>query len=59
VRSGDTLTGLAATFLGDAGRWRDIARANNLDDPLDLSPGTPLLIPSATPGRPAGSRSTR
>lgn len=42
---GETLSGLAAFFLGDAARWRDIARANNLDDPFDLPPGTPLVIP--------------
>lgn len=43
---GETLSGLAALYLGDAGRWRDIARANDMDDPFDLPPGTSLVIPS-------------
>ncbi|SDL95564.1 CIS tube protein [Nonomuraea jiangxiensis] len=41
----DTLPGLAATYLGDPARWREIADANNLPDPLRLSPGRPLVIP--------------
>lgn len=48
--SGETLSGLAALYLGDAGKWRDIARANNMDDPFDLPPGTQLVIPGG--GRP-------
>jgi len=51
--AGDTLSGLAATYLGDPARWRDIAGANDLDDPFDLPPGRPLVIP--VPGRGAGS----
>jgi len=51
---GDTLSGLAAAFLGDATLWRDIARANNIDDPFDLPPGRPLVIPSRGPGQPVG-----
>ncbi|WP_284740857.1 CIS tube protein [Amycolatopsis sp. RTGN1] len=42
---GETLSGLAALYLGDAGRWRDIARANAMDDPFALPPGTQLVIP--------------
>jgi Contractile injection system tube protein/LysM domain len=53
VRGGDTLSGIAAAYLGDAGRWREIATANKIDNPFDLPPGTSLVIP---PG-PAGSRS--
>jgi nucleoid-associated protein YgaU len=51
---GDTLSGLAAAYLGDAALWRDIARANNIDDPFDLPPGRPLVIPSRSPGQPVG-----
>jgi LysM repeat protein len=51
---GDTLSGLAAAFLGDPALWRDIARANDIDDPFGLPPGTPLVIPSRAPGQPAG-----
>ncbi|MGW7310516.1 peptidase M23, partial [Streptomyces sp. NPDC054835] len=32
---------------GDATRWRVIAEANGIDDPMRLSPGTELLLPSA------------
>jgi hypothetical protein len=46
---GDTLSGLASAYLGDSARWRDIARANAIDDPLDLPPGIPLVIPSGPP----------
>jgi nucleoid-associated protein YgaU len=42
---GDTLSGIAAAMLGDAARWRDIANANDIDDPLNLPPGTRLVIP--------------
>jgi nucleoid-associated protein YgaU len=51
---GDTLSGLAAAFLGDAALWRDIARANAIDDPFDLSPGRRLVIPSRGSGAPRG-----
>ncbi len=42
---GQTLSGLAATYLGDPGNWREIARTNNIDDPLNIPPGTQLRIP--------------
>ena len=34
VRRGDTLSGIAAAYLGDPGRWREIARANKIVDPF-------------------------
>lgn len=43
--AGDTLQSLAAAFLGDPALWRDIAEANGIDDPLDVPPGTRLVIP--------------
>lgn len=49
VVSGDTLSGLAHAYLGDPGRWREIAEANGIDDPLHLPPGAALLIPGAPP----------
>jgi nucleoid-associated protein YgaU len=52
VAGGDTLSGLAATYLSDPARWRDIARANNLDDPFSLTTGQPLVIPTQTGGGP-------
>jgi nucleoid-associated protein YgaU len=45
VAERDTLANLAATYLGDPARWREIAEANDLDDPLRLTPGTRLAIP--------------
>jgi hypothetical protein len=54
VGRGDTLSGLAATYLGDPSRWRLIADANRILDPLSLGVGTSLVIPSPGPsgGRP-------
>jgi hypothetical protein len=45
VIAGDTLSGLAATYLQDPTLWRIIAEANNIDDPFDLPFGTSLAIP--------------
>ncbi|MFD0689864.1 CIS tube protein [Actinomadura fibrosa] len=42
---GDTLSSIAAAYLGDPGRWRRIADANRIKDPLDVPPGTQLVIP--------------
>ncbi|MFI6640563.1 LysM peptidoglycan-binding domain-containing protein [Streptomyces sp. NPDC050504] len=46
--SGDSLASLAWREYGDATRWRVIAEANDIDDPLRLRPGTELLLPSTT-----------
>jgi LysM repeat protein len=53
VGAGETLSGLAATYLGNPAQWRDIAKANQVDDPLDLTVGQSLVIPppGAGPGR--------
>ena len=48
--AGDTLSSLAAGYLGDPGQWRLIAEANNLDDPLTLTPGESLVIPASAAG---------
>ena len=45
VREGDTLAGIAARECDDPRRWREIARANGIDNPLVLAPGTSLLLP--------------
>jgi len=45
---GDTLSDLASKLLGDASVWREIALLNNIDNPLNIPPGTTLLIPSKT-----------
>jgi nucleoid-associated protein YgaU len=51
VLDGDTLSGIAGVYLGDAARWREIAAANRIVDPLALTAGTTLIIPSTPPGR--------
>jgi hypothetical protein len=45
VRSGDRIDNIAGDEYGDAGKWRPIAEANNLDDPKQLEPGRILIIP--------------
>lgn len=44
-QSGETLDRLAAKYYGDSTRWRLIARANAVVDPLGVPPGTILVIP--------------
>jgi LysM repeat protein len=51
VLNGDTLSGIAGVYLGDPGRWREIARANGIVDPLVIVAGTTLVIPAGAPGR--------
>jgi nucleoid-associated protein YgaU len=48
VKRGDTLSAIAAQEYLDPSMWRPIAARNNLDDPLDLTPGRVLLIPALT-----------
>lgn len=52
VKSGDSLTLIAAQVYGDPRLWRLIAEANGIDDPLRFpgeeylnDPERPLLIP--------------
>jgi hypothetical protein len=54
VVQGDTLSGLAAAYLGDPARWREIADANAVEDPFDLPPGMALVIPAPGSRRAAG-----
>ena len=42
---GQTLDALAAQYLGDPSRWREIAQANGITDPLALPTGLSLVIP--------------
>ena len=46
VRAGDTLSGIAAELYHDATKWRPIAEANNIDNPLNLEPGRVLIVPA-------------
>ncbi len=45
VRRGETLHSIAATEYDDVREWRRIADVNKITDPMDLVPGTELLIP--------------
>lgn len=51
VTQRDTLPDLAASYLGDARRWREIAEANRIDDPLRLTLGAALVVPPTGGGR--------
>jgi nucleoid-associated protein YgaU len=45
VQDGDSLHSIAYESYGDATRWRAIAEANGIDDPLRLRRGSSLSIP--------------
>jgi hypothetical protein len=45
VKQGDTLSWIAGKEYGDPSKWRIIADANRIDDPMDLTTGQQLLIP--------------
>lgn len=46
VRSGDTLSGIAARSWKDPTRWREIADRNSVDNPRLIEAGQTLLIPA-------------
>lgn len=46
VKRGETLSSIAGEEYRDPRLWRPIADENHIDDPLELHPGTVLLIPS-------------
>jgi nucleoid-associated protein YgaU len=48
LRRGEALHSIAFETYGNAARWRDIARANGIDNPFRLAPGLELLLPDAT-----------
>ncbi|MFN8075061.1 MAG: LysM peptidoglycan-binding domain-containing protein [Kineosporiaceae bacterium] len=45
VQPGETLDRIAARHYGDATRWRQLAAANRIEDPLALRAGALLAIP--------------
>jgi len=47
VRDGDSLQSIAYAMYGDPTRWRPIAEANGIDDPLSLPRGRTLTVPRA------------
>lgn len=44
-KQGDSLWSLAYQEYGDATLWREIAKANNIDNPRLIAPGKELVIP--------------
>jgi hypothetical protein len=46
VHEADTLAHIAYRSYRSPNRWRDVAMANDIDDPLRVYPGRKLLIPS-------------
>ncbi len=55
VAGGDTLSGIAQKYYGDANRWPIIFEANRhqLQDPDHIFPGQVLSYPAVAPGHPA------
>lgn len=47
VRPGDTLSQISKDFYGDASKYQQIAKANNLANPDQIKAGQQLLIPAA------------
>lgn len=45
VQPGETLDRISALHFGDSTKWRSIADANGIEDPLALRPGSLLAIP--------------
>lgn len=45
VKQGDTLSWIAGKEYDDPAKWRYIADANDIDDPMHLTPGSELIIP--------------
>lgn len=45
ISAQDTLSGLAASYLGDPAQWRLIADANHIEDPFGLTVGQSVVIP--------------
>ena len=43
--AGDTLASIAFEEYGDSAKWRALAEANNIDDPMRVQPGTVLTVP--------------
>lgn len=48
VVAGDSLHSIAYEEYGDPARWRQLAEANGIDDPMRLPPGTTVLVPALT-----------
>jgi hypothetical protein len=45
VQPGETLDRISARYYGDATQWRLLARANGIEDPLAVRPGSLITVP--------------
>jgi nucleoid-associated protein YgaU len=45
VQPGETLDRISARYYGDSNRWRLLAVANGIEDPLTIRPGSLLTVP--------------
>ncbi|MCK4797597.1 MAG: LysM peptidoglycan-binding domain-containing protein [Spirochaetes bacterium] len=45
LREGETLSSISAREYADPKKWREIANSNNIEDPLNVKPGTILRLP--------------
>ena len=45
VQPGETLDRISARYYGDSTKWRLLARANGIEDPLSVRPGSLLSVP--------------
>jgi hypothetical protein len=45
---GETLDRISSHYYGDPNRWRALASANGIEDPLSVRPGSLLVIPEIT-----------
>lgn len=52
IKSGDTMTSIAAEWFGDGNKWDLIAKANPLVDPIKLKVGATLRLPPKDMARP-------
>lgn len=46
IKPGDTLAGIAKSYLGDESRWHEIAKFNNITNPKSLHTGNTITIPN-------------
>ena len=45
VQPGETLDRISARYYGDSTKWRLLAQANGIEDPLSVRPGSLLSVP--------------
>lgn len=46
LKEGEQLWTIASNEYDDPGNWRPVAKANNIDNPRKVKPGTSLIVPS-------------